>query len=56
MPGLIEFVAQSGGMVEGDTLPETRLAALKEVWTAFSLFFASVPEDLRELSELRSEW
>jgi len=47
MPGLIEFVAQSAGMVEGGTLPDTRLAALNEVWKAFSLFFASVPEDLR---------
>lgn len=43
-------------MVEGGTLPETRLAALNEVWKAFSLFFASVPEDFRELSELRSGW
>jgi len=50
MPGLIEFVAQSAGMVEGGTLPDTRLAALNEVWKAFSLFFASVPDDLRELS------
>jgi len=48
MPGLIEFVAQSAGMVEEGTLPETRLAALNEVWKAFSLFFASVPEDFRE--------
>ena len=48
MPGLIEFVAQSAGMVEGGTLPERRLAALNEVWKAFSLFFGSVPEDLRE--------
>lgn len=48
MPGLIEFVAQSAGMVEGGTLPDTRLAALNEVWKAFSLFFTSVPEDLRE--------
>jgi len=47
MPGLIEFVAQSPGMVEGGTLPDTRLAALNEVWKAFSLFFASVPEDSR---------
>jgi hypothetical protein len=56
MPGLIEFVAQSAGMVEGGTLPDTRLAALNEVWKAFSLFFASVPEDLRELSSLRLGW
>jgi len=49
MPGLIEFVAQSAGMTEGGTLPDTRLAALNEVWKAFSLFFASVPEDLSEL-------
>jgi len=56
MPGLIEFVAQSAGMVEGGTLPDTRLAALNEVWKAFSLFFASVPEDLRELPSLRSGW
>jgi len=32
-----------------------RLAALNEVWKAFSLFFASVPEDLRELFEPRSD-
>lgn len=51
MPGLIEFVAQSAGMVEGGALPETRLTALNEVWKAFSLFFASVPEDFRELLE-----
>ena len=56
MPGLIEFVAQSAGMVEGGTLPDTRLAALNEVWKAFSLFFGSVPEDLRELSSPRSGW
>jgi len=56
MPGLIEFVAQSAGMVEGGTLPDTRLAALNEVWRAFSLFFASVPEDLRELFGPRSDW
>lgn len=55
MPGLIEFVGQSAGMVEGGTLPEARLAALNEVWKAFSLFFASVPEDLRELSKLQSD-
>jgi len=53
MPGLIEFVAQSAGMVEGGTLSDTRLAALDEVWKAFSLFFASVPEDLRESSKVR---
>lgn len=56
MPGLIEFVAQSAGMVEGGTLPDTRLAALNEVWKAFSLFFASVPEDLRELPGLGLDW
>ena len=56
MPGLIEFVAQSAGMVEGGTLPDTRLAALNEVWKAFSLFFASVPEDLREWPGLRLDW
>jgi len=55
MPGLIEFIAQSAGMVEGGTLPDARLAALNEVWKAFSLFFASVPEDLRESSRLRSD-
>lgn len=53
MPGLIEFVAQSAGMVERGTLPAVRLAALNEVWKAFSLFFASVPEDLREFPGLR---
>lgn len=47
MPGLIEFVAQSAGTVEGGILPETRLTALNEVWKAFSLFFSSVPEALR---------
>ena len=55
LPGLIEFVAQSAGMVEGGTLPDTRLAALNEVWKAFSLFFASVPEDLRELFKPRPD-
>jgi hypothetical protein len=56
MPGLVEFVAQSAGMIEGGTLPETRLAALNEVWKAFSLFFASVSEDLRESSEWRRNY
>lgn len=46
LPGLIEFTAKVSPSVLDNTITENLLAALGEVWKAFSGFLTSVPEDL----------
>ena len=44
LPGLVEFIAK---MVNSGTIGEARVAAIGEVWKAFSTFLSSIPENQR---------
>ena len=44
LPGLVEFIAK---MVNDGAIGEARVAAIGEVWKAFSTFFSSIPENQR---------
>ncbi|CAK5267776.1 unnamed protein product [Mycena citricolor] len=47
IPGLIEFIAKIAPMVMDGSVTETHVAAIGEVWKAFSAYYASVPEELK---------
>ncbi|KIL59187.1 hypothetical protein M378DRAFT_27111 [Amanita muscaria Koide BX008] len=47
LPGLVEFIAKTAPFVNDGTIGEARVAAIGEVWKAFSTFFSSVAEDHR---------
>jgi len=48
MPGLIEYIAKMAPHVNDGSVSETHVAAIGEVWKAFSAFFSSVAEDQRK--------
>lgn len=52
MPGLIEYIAKMAPLVNDGSVSETQVAAIGEVWKAFSAFFASVAEDHSEINNL----
>ncbi|KAF8630604.1 hypothetical protein AX15_002831 [Amanita polypyramis BW_CC] len=47
LPGLVEFVAKMAPLVNDGSISEARVAAISEVWKAFSAFFSSIPENQR---------
>ncbi|KAF8074912.1 clathrin-coated vesicle protein, partial [Lyophyllum atratum] len=47
IPGLIEFIAKMAPLVHDGSIKEPQVAAIGEVWKAFSTFFASTPENHR---------
>ena len=44
IPGLIEYIAKIAPLVIDGSISESQVAAVGEVWKAFSAFFASIPE------------
>jgi hypothetical protein len=48
IPGLIEYIAKIAPLVADGSISESQIAAVGEVWKAFSAFFASVPENHRK--------
>jgi hypothetical protein len=48
IPGLIEYVAKLAPLVNDGTIAEVHVAAIGEVWKAFSAFFSSVQEQHRK--------
>ncbi|KAG5653101.1 hypothetical protein H0H81_002326 [Sphagnurus paluster] len=44
IPGLIEYIAKMAPLVQDGTISEPQVAAVGEVWKAFSAFFASTAE------------
>jgi hypothetical protein len=49
IPSLIEYVAKMAPLFADGSISETQVAAVGEVWKAFSALFALVPEHHREL-------
>ena len=56
IPGLIEYIAKMAPLVHEGSIPEPHVAAVGEVWKAFSAFFASVPEPYRQLASPFIHW
>jgi HEAT repeat-containing protein 5 len=48
LPALIEYIAKMIPFVDDTSLSEQHLAAVSEIWKAFAVLFASVPDDQRE--------
>ena len=48
IPGLVEYFAKMAPFVHEGLIPEAQVAALREVWKAFSVFFTSIPEPYRK--------
>jgi HEAT repeat-containing protein 5 len=48
IPGLIEYIAKIAPLVVDGSISESQVAAVGEVWKAFSAFFASVPDNHRK--------
>jgi HEAT repeat-containing protein 5 len=49
IPSLIEYVAKIAPLVFDGSISEPQVAAVGEVWKAFSAFFASIAENHRKL-------
>lgn len=47
LPALIEYVAKMAPLIDDGSASDQQLAAIPEIWKAFSAFFASTPEDQR---------
>jgi len=47
LPGLIEYVAKMAPLIDDGSASEQQLAAITEIWKAFSAFFNSAPEGQR---------
>ncbi|KAK2467957.1 hypothetical protein APHAL10511_000252 [Amanita phalloides] len=47
LPGLIEFIAKMAPLVNDGNINEACVAAIGEVWKAFSAFFSSIPDNQR---------
>ena len=47
LPGLVEFIAKMAPLVNDGNIGEGRIAAIGEVWKAFSTFFSIIPENER---------
>lgn len=50
LPALIEYVAKMAPLVDDGSASEQHLAAIGEVWKAFTALFTSTPESQRESS------
>ena len=48
IPALVEFIAKMAPLVHEGSITEPQAAAIGEIWKAFSIFFSTVSEDLRE--------
>ncbi|GLB35175.1 putative clathrin-coated vesicle protein [Lyophyllum shimeji] len=47
IPGLVEYIAKMAPLVHDGSITDPQVAAVNEVWKAFSAFFASTPENHR---------
>ncbi|TFK38873.1 clathrin-coated vesicle protein [Crucibulum laeve] len=47
IPGLVEFIAKMSPLVHDGSVSDSQVAAIGEVWKAFSALFTSIPEDKR---------
>jgi hypothetical protein len=52
LPALIEYIAKMAPLMDDDSISEQHVTAIGEVWKAFTVLFASLPEDQREFSLL----
>jgi hypothetical protein len=48
IPALVEFIAKMVPLVHEGSITESQAAAIGEIWKAFSIFFSTVSEDLRQ--------
>lgn len=55
IPGLIEYTAKVAPLVINGSISESEVAAVGEVWKAFSAFFASVPENHRKFGNITTK-
>ena len=56
IPGLIEYIAKMAPLVHEGSISEPHVAAVGEVWKAFSAFFASIPEHHRKSASPFVHW
>ena len=50
LPALIEYISKMAPLMDDGSISEQHLTAIGEVWKAFTVLFASLPEDQRKFS------